>query len=270
MNRSQIPSTKLNRLSVFVSIILLGYGVSVLIPSSLFEITTRVLNLQFSFPVNLYFLSNLLITLLTVSGMIWFLQSHPNLNRVRLVPHSILPSVTSFILSVALHSVRISPTWLFIFFLGGIILLLVILAEYVVIDTTDVWYPLASVGLMSLSYLLYLILLVAISFSDQRLFTNILIVLPISFLLALRTIQLRSGKWETAWAVGVGFITTQFSVVFHYWPLTPIQYGLFIAGILFSLVEFSLNILDDNPLKRAVVEPIIGLLIFFLIGITIG
>jgi hypothetical protein len=269
MNTENDPSTKLNRLSVFVSIILIALGISVLIPSSLFEITTRVFSLQFSFPVNLYFFSNILITLLTATGMMWFLQSHPNLSRGTLIQHSITPSITSFILSIVLHSMKIGPSWWFIFLMGGAVLLLVIIAEYVVIEPTDVWFPFSIVGLMSLSYLLFLIFLSAISFSDQRLFTVALIVFPISFLVTLRSIQLRTSKWETGWAIGISFVTTQFALVFHYWPITPVQYGVFITGILFSLVEFSQNILEKNPLKRAVIEPAVGFLLFVLIGILL-
>lgn len=261
-------NAKINRLSVVVAIILTAFGVSVLVPARIFDLNISVLKVLISFPIDLNFLSNLLTGLLAATGMVWFLQLHPGITgNNTLLQHALLPSVTAYILNISLHAITISVSWWVIFFIGGMILFLIILAEYTVIDPLDIWYPVASAGLLSLTYALFLILLSVIAFSGARLFVLIVSVFPVASLLSFRALHLRTGIWASGWAVGIGFITTQFALVLHYWPLTPVQYGLFLTGVIFSLLEFAQNTIEGETGWRAFREPLFGLVIFLLIGL---
>lgn len=258
---------RINRLSIIVALILFGFGVSVLLPTNVYALTARIFGMKFSFPLNFNFISNLMVALLTATGMMWFLQLHPNTGRTFALQPTIIPAITAFILNMALQSIKVGAGWWYIFFLGGGILSLVILAEYIVVESTDVWFPLASAGLMSLTYILFLILLSAISLSEPRLMTVGFIIFPVATLLALRSIQLRTTEWELKWAVGVGFITTQFALALHYFPFSPLQYGVLVTAIIFVMTEVSQNLVDQTPIRRAIIEPLIGLAFFIMIGI---
>lgn len=261
---------KINRLSVIVAVILIAFGVSVLIPATVFQLNIQIFSIAYSFPINLVFISNLLTALLAATGMVWFLQLHPNLGAdSTLLQHALTPGVTAFILNTTLHSVQVGASWWALFFFGGVVLFFVIMAEYSVIDPMDIWYAAATIGLLSLTYLLFLILLLSLSHTGQRLFVLVLTILPISVFVGLRAFQLRFGKWMVYWGVGVGILTTQIAVAFHYWPLNPVQYSLLITGVLFSAIELSQNLIDGIDIRKAMIGPAIGLLFFVFVGVLL-
>jgi hypothetical protein len=77
-------------------------------------------------------------------------------------------------------------------------------------------------------------------------------------LASLRILHLRlSGNWEYAWAVGIGLICIQLATGFYYWPLSPIQFGLLLIGPLYGLVSLAINLGENIPARRAVLEPAI-------------
>ncbi|MGD8406692.1 MAG: hypothetical protein PVJ21_23750, partial [Anaerolineales bacterium] len=45
----------------------------------------------------------------------------------------------------------------------------------------------------------------------------------------------------------------------HYWPLSPVQFGLALLGPLYALSTLTGSLLEGVPLRRAVVEPLIAI-----------
>jgi hypothetical protein len=114
-------------------------------------------------------------------------------------------------------------------------------------------------GLTAISYILFFILAVALRYSEARLY----ILLPALFfaasLASLRTLHLRfSGRWEYAWSVGIGFVCVQIAAGLHYWPLSPIQFGLMLVGPLYGLTNLAVNLGEDQPARRAAIEPAVA------------
>ncbi|HXQ38581.1 MAG TPA: hypothetical protein VN843_31560, partial [Anaerolineales bacterium] len=64
-----------------------------------------------------------------------------------------------------------------------------------------------------------------------------------------------SGIWEYAWAIGIAFACVQIAAGLHYWPLSPIQFGLMLIGPLYGLTNFAINIGESLPARRAALEP---------------
>ena len=262
--------SKINRMSVIVAIILIAFGVSILVPPRVLELDISLFQTLVTFPIDLNFISNLLTALLAATGMAWFLQLHPGvIGSSTIFQHALVPATTAFILNVALRSVSNNVSWWLIFIIGGTILFLVILAEYSVIDPLDVWQPFASAGLLSLSYILFLILLSAIAFSEQRLFVIAITVFPVATLLSYRSLQLKTGSWAFQWSVGIGYITTFMAVVLHYWPLSATQYALTLMGLIFALTEYSQNMIEGEKLTHAVRSPLVILAVFIIISFLI-
>jgi hypothetical protein len=111
-----------------------------------------------------------------------------------------------------------------------------------------------------LAFVMFLILAVALRAAEARLF----LLVPALFLgggfVALRTLHLRlNERWEFAWAVGIGIVGMQMGAALHYWPLTPVRFGLVLLGPLYALTALAVGLVEGNPFRRAVVEPAVML-----------
>jgi hypothetical protein len=86
-------------------------------------------------------------------------------------------------------------------------------------------------------------------------------------LVSLRTLHLRvSQKWEYSWSLGIALVCTQIAAGLHYWPVSPVQFGLALLGPLYALSTLTGNLLEGIPLRRAMIEPLIVLALAW--GIT--
>jgi len=258
-----------NRLSVLIAAILLAYALAHLIETPGYVFNFNLLGITISLPLNLNIVATLVASGLTAAGMDWLLRGHPHFEEENTFQHWILPALSAFVLGVPLYNLPFGPAWGLSFGLGGILLVLIFLAEYIALDTSDVRYPAASAGLVALSYTLFLILVATLSFSVARLFLVVVIVFPASGLVVLRALHLSTGKWEFAWAIGIGLILTQCAAALHYWPLEPIQYGLAMLGPLYSLTELAQNLYEDISLRRAGVETAVSLAVFWIAAVFI-
>ena len=258
-----------NRLSVLIATILLAYAMAHLIETQRNTLNFNILGLVFSLPVNLNVAATLIASGLTAAGMDWLLRGHPHFNSGNTIQHWILPSLTAFVLGVPLYNLPFGPAWWLSFGLGGVLLLLVFLAEYIALDSSDVRQPAASAGLVALSYTLFLILMTTMSFSMSRLLPIAVAVFPASGLVVLRALHLRTGKWEFAWSAGVALILTEFAAALNYWPLKPLQYGLALLGPLYALTELAQNMAEDVAPRQAGVVAGIGLAVFWAAAILV-
>jgi hypothetical protein len=178
--------------------------------------------------------------------------------------------LTVLILGITLNTLPGGVTWWLGFGLGAVLLVLVFLSEFVVVDPADVRYPLATAALTALAFTMFLILCVGLRAAAARLFLLIPALFLGGGLVALRTLHLRlNERWEVAWAVGIALIGMQLGAALHYWPLTPVRFGLILLGPLYALTTLAVSVVEGNPFRRAVVEPAVmltllwGLAIFF-------
>ena len=129
-------------------------------------------------------------------------------------------------------------------------------------------YPLATIVLTALAFVIFLILAVALKAADARLVLAAPALFLSSSLASLRTLHLRLNKsWEFAWAIGVGVVATQLGAALHYLPLTPVRYGLALLGPVYALTVLSVSLIEKISFRRAVVEPVVMLALFW--GLTI-
>ncbi len=137
-----LPDT--NQLSILAATIMLAYALTpfVRIPE-----TNLVLRLPFA--VFVYQLSfntivSVLTALLAAVGADWLLRSHPHREGANLWLHVLLPALTAWAIGVPLSSLAIGPQWWAVFAMGGVLLVLVFIAEYIVVDfqiRATVWQP---------------------------------------------------------------------------------------------------------------------------------
>ena len=262
-----MPDT--NRLSVLTAAILLAYALAHLIETPHNALNFSVLGIVISIPLNLNMAATLIASGLTAAGMDWLLRGHPHLEQESTFQHWILPALTAFILGIPLYNLPVGPAWWLVFGLGGALLLLVFLAEYIALDSSDVRYPAASAGLVALSYTLFLILMTSLSYSEARLLVVVSLAFPAAGMVALRALRLRTGQWKFAWAIGIGLILTQLAAALHYLPLGPVQVGLALLGPLYALTELAQNLDEETSLRRASIEAALGLAVFWAAAVLV-
>jgi len=200
---------------------------------------------------------NLLTAGLTATGMDWLLRGHPSLKGRVTFQWWLLPTLAAFVISAALPILPTGTAWWIGFAISGVFIFFVFLAEYIVVDADAPYYAVSIAGLTAISYTLFFILSVALRSSGARLFLLIPGLFIAASLASLRILYLRlSSRWEFAWAIGIGLVCIQVAAGLHYWPLSPIKFGLMLIGPLYGLVNLSINLGERIPARRALFQPV--------------
>jgi hypothetical protein len=247
-----------NRLGLVTSTVLLALALMRIIPAPGFNFELQLPGFLLSFPFSTNTIMGLLTACLTATGMDWLLRGHPSLNSRATFQWWFLPTLTTFVISLPLSVLPEGRPWWIGFLLSSLFLFFVFLAEYIAVDPAAPYYSASMVGLTAVSYTLFFVLAVALRTSQIRLFLIIPALFLAALLASLRILHLHlSGRWEFAWALGIALICIQLAAGLHYWPLTPIQFGLLLVGPLYGLVNLATNLGESVPSQRAVIEPII-------------
>ncbi|MBE0670242.1 MAG: hypothetical protein IH588_06625 [Anaerolineales bacterium] len=255
-NRSYLPSA--DRIGVLVASVLLAFALTRIIQAPSFTITLELPGFYFALPLTLGTFITILAAALTAAGMDWLTRFHPALGKKTNIEHLMLPTITTFVVGAPLSLLPNGTAWWTGFAFGALLLVIVFLAEYITIDPSAPSYAPARAGLTALSYALFLILATSLRFSGARMFVLTPAVFLVAALISLRILHLDgTDRWDFPWAIGIGIICAQIGAGLHYWPLTPIQFGLALTGPLYALTLLSVSIAEDIPLRRAAVGPII-------------
>ena len=258
------------RLSMLTASILLAFALTRLVSAPPYDLTIPLIGMSVTLSLNLNTLIVLLAAGLTAAGMGWLLQTHPSLEKGETREHWLLPTLTVLVSGVALYTLPPTNIWWLGFGLEAAILLVVFYAEFVAVDPDDSRYPFATAILTVLAFVIFLILAVALKASNVRLF----LLAPALFLggglVGLRTLHLRlNERWEPIWAAGIALVTLQLGAAFYYMPLTPVRFGLGLLGPVYALTSLAVSLADGHPLRQAILEPAVmlillsGLMIWF-------
>lgn len=254
-----------DRVGVLTATVLLAFALTHLIQAPEFNLEIQLPGFFLLIPLNLYTAMSVLTAGLTATGMDWLLHSHPSLNGRPTYQWWLLPTLTTFVIGVPLSILPGGVAWGVGFAVAGTFLFFVFVAEYIVVDPGAPYYTIAMAGLTAVSYTLFFLLAVALRYTSARLYILAPALFLAAFLASLRILHLRlSGRWEYAWSAGIAFVCVQITSGLHYWPLSPIQFGLLLIGSLYGLTNLAINLAEDQPARRAVLEPAI------IIGICWG
>ncbi|MBI5962969.1 MAG: hypothetical protein HY863_05800 [Chloroflexi bacterium] len=253
-NRSYLPSA--DRVGVLIASVLLAFALTRLIQSPHFTLTISLPGFYFAFPVTIGSAMSILTAALSATGMSWLTRGHPALGQKPNIEHIMLPTLTTFVLGAPLNLLPNGLTWWAGFSFAAILLIIVFLAEYITIDPSAPSYGFARAGLTALGYALFLILATSLRFSGARMFLLVPAVFIAAALISLRILHLDgTDRWDFPWAIGIGIVCAQVGAGLHYWPLTPIQFGLALTGPLYALTLLSNSIAEEIPLRRAALGP---------------
>lgn len=146
--------------------------------------------------------------------------------------------------------------------------MLVLVAEYISVDPEDERYPIASAALIAVSYALFLILTISLESAGLRLYLILPALLLAVILVSLRTLHLRVvGRWLYLPTMVITVILAGIISALHYWPLSPITFGLLVLGPAYSLTSLIAALSEDQSLKKAFIEP--GLMLAAVWGTAI-
>lgn len=259
-----------DRLSIIAATMLLAYALARFINLPLSSLSFQLPGLFIALQINLRTVVSLLVASLAASGAAWLIQEHPASGPHFHLEHYLIPMLTAWVIGVPLYQLPLGFLWWAGFILGGAILTLVLVAEYIVVDSEDVRQPLASAGLTVVSFTLFLILTVSLRYANTRLFFILPALTLAAGLISLRTLHLRlHGRWALLQTGLVMLLVGQLIAALHYWPISPIGYALALVGSTYSLTNLFGNMAEGRSLRQAWIEPSVILAIFWASALII-
>lgn len=260
-----------NRLSIVSATIFIAYAATpfVVVPGR--EISLQLPGFLFEFQLNFTTIVSVIVAILAAAGADWLIQSHPHLEGKSRLPHWLIPALTAWAIGIPLSTLEISPQWWVVFALGGLLFVLVLIAEYIVVDANDIRYAPASVGLTGVAFALYLVLTISLRAAGVRLYLLLLALIPTVFLLSTRALFLRcGGRWNAPWAFGIALVVGQAAIGLHYWPLTPLPFGLFLVGLAIGLNSLAANIEEGKVFRKVWQEPVVLTGLIWSLALLLG
>ena len=264
-----LPSS--DRLSLVAAMILLAYalGRSIQLPG--LDLATQLPGFFLAVQVNVQTVVAFIVAGLTAAGTDWLLREHPALQRGSTAEHWLLPALTAWAIGLPLFQIPLSPLWWAGFALGGGLILLVLIAEYIAVDATDARQAPAAAILTAVSFALYLVLVAGLRFANLRLFLLLPALALAGGLVSLRTLRLRLPDHRFYLEAGlVALISVQIAAALHYWSLTPVAFGMALLGPAYALTNLLGNLAQGEPLRQAIVEPAIVLAFIWGLAVILG
>ena len=267
-SHSSLPDA--NRIGILTAAVLLAFALTRILPAN--EIVLRLAIGEFflTYPVSLTTAMTVVAAGLAATGMDWLLRGHPALASRRTVEHWLLPTLTTLVVGAPLSLLPDGSSWWVAFAIAGVALVMVFMAEYVAVNPLAPSY-LAAMGLLiALSFAVYLILLTTLRASSPRLVLSVPAIFIASGLVSLRALHLRLQRWEFFWALGIAVISAQLASALHYWPMSPLRFGLALVGPLYALTALAGSLGESTPMRRAGVEPIVALALAWGAAVFLG
>lgn len=250
---SNIPP--LSSLSVFTATILLAYVLARGVTLPGWQGNWMVMGITIGLTINFDTLVAALVAGLTATGTHALMQTHPNWQAgAPTVQHWLLPTLTAWALGAVLRTLP-GLWWWSGFGVGGVLLLLTLLAEYASVSPEDSRYLPASAGLVALAFGLYLALAVALQAANTRLYLVLPALMGAALLVALRVYHLRlEGVWHILPALVTALVSTELAAGLHYFPLSPVRYGLVLTAFFYALATLIGGLLQQRRLRSILLE----------------
>lgn len=254
-----------DRLSIIAATILLAYA-----STNFLDLPERTLGVQLpslylALEVNVRTVVGLLVVGLTATGADWILRDHPELRDKSTFQHWLLPALTAWVIGLPLYNLSVSAQRLVGVAVGGALLMLVLVAEYIAVDVDDVRYQLAVGGLTAVSFALFLVLAIALRSAGVRLLLTLPALTFAGWLVILRTLNMRlQGQWALPQSIVLTLIITQLIAALYYLPISPTTYGLALLGPAYALTSLTGNLSDGESLLNAIIGPAIVLIVVWV------
>lgn len=244
------------KLSILAALILLAYALARFINVPVNEVEIQLPGVMINFQLNVRTIVAFLVAGITAAGSDWLLRLHPRIEGQRTIEHWILPGVTAWVIGLPIFQLPAGLSWWLWFIIGGSLLILVMVAEYITIDPEDIRQPIATSGLTAVAYALFLVLAITVKDAGARLFMLLSAFVLAIGAISLRTLHLRlHGRWAFLYSLVIVIIVAQITSAIYYLPISAVSFGLILMGLAYGLTGVIANLVNGLPLKRAVLEP---------------
>lgn len=251
--------------------------------SAVIAVITLVLGMTFLLPIthnpaesNAFVyaerLMPLLVAILAYLGTVWVFAENSGASsktpQSQLLIHLILPTLSVYILTLALIQMERNATWWWVYLAGILLYAFVVLAEYQDLNPGQSRPNFAGILLIALSHALFFILAVVLKLGLLRL---VLVIPGIFFgalFISLRMIKLRTNQLKLGWIVILGLIVTQLAGALYYFFITPVQYALILTALLYSLISLTSGYIEKRRGRSLFLEPVLMIAIVLLIFIV--
>ncbi|MDD2522198.1 MAG: hypothetical protein PHW11_05205 [Anaerolineaceae bacterium] len=263
----------LNRFSILLAFLALGFALIYLLPTDVGAEAIEILGIQFEF--SFFNLIPILLALLGAVGAIWVFATHPKwrnerLTFLRLLPHLMLPFIAIMILSIVLRQSARSLIWWVVFLTGYSIVALLLRAEYVLIEDSGINSLGYSILVISAAFGLYLLLTIALKNSNVRMIAQFLLIFLAGLFVSFRLLSLQGGGKDSLLnSLLASIMVTQLAVALHYIFVPPIQYGLLLTGLLYSLSSWMSQYKSDKKWQQYTEPIVMSLVTLVLIVISL-
>ena len=253
-----LPDT--NRLSVLAATVLLAYAVTPFIQLPARAIQVQLPGIFLSFSLTFSTLTSVIAAALAGFGSDWLLRQHPRYDETRAARHWLLPALTALVIGVPLNNLHAGVEWWVVFSFGGLLLVGVCAGEYIAADPQDPRYAPVSALLSAVSFALFLVLAVGLRGAGLRMYLIVPALVGALFLTVLRTLYLRLGeRWVWTWPLVIALVMGQMAAGLHYWPLSPLQFGLILLGPAYSLTSLAVSWEEGGSFAGQWIEPVLML-----------
>lgn len=229
----------------------------------LFPIASRmwqvsVLGLWITFSIGASGLVAAFIALFVLSGLEWILQDHPGYAEHRhLSLHAILPTLAAWTLEMALLYTPATVVWWVVLLTGSLLLVAVLVAEYVAVDTRSPGYWLAQAGLGTLGFVLFFLLSLYVRLAQWRLLWALALLAPVAAVLTLRLFYLYTfGRWCWVEVAVISLLITHTLMVLYVYPLSPLGFAFAITAVLYVLHSLLRSLQEGHNWQEALREPL--------------
>jgi hypothetical protein len=254
LEHSHLPEA--NRLSVLAAAILLAYALARFVDIPVRQLAMQLPGVYLEIQIDIQTVIALIVAGLTATGADWLLRTHPGMQSQSILEHWFLPALTAWVIGLPLFQLPLGLQWWAGFGLGGILLMLVLVAEYITIDPDDIRQPAAAAGLIALSFALFLTMAVSLRFGSARLFLILPAILVAAGMVSLRSLNLRlHGRWAFLQASLVALICAQLAAALHYLPISPVSFGLALIAPAYAITSLTASLIEGEPIRKAVGEP---------------
>lgn len=258
--RQNLPNIDL--LSILAAMIVLAYTLDRFIELPVLDISKQLPGLYIGFTININTITYLLVACMTAAGVNWLMREHPRMQTKLALQHTILPALTALVIGIPLSRIPFGIGWWVGLIFGAFILILVIIAEYISVDSGDIRFSFANAALSAVSFALFLVLAGALRAAGVRLLFIIPALILAIFMVSLRVTNLRlHGMWTVYESGIIALLIGQIAAGFYYWPLAPITFGLALLGPSYALISLFCNLIEHKPVRQVIYEPVISILI---------
>jgi Protein of unknown function (DUF5656) len=263
------------RASVVATLIVLGLILATFLQFPTWTYDLKVLGSPLTISITQTALIAALLVGITCAGTDAIVRSHPTAQRTE-VRYSFvtwtLPALTVLLSTVLLPQAPTHFYQLAGYILTGLILILVISAEYYTVDPTDSRYLIARLSLNGWAYLLALILFILIYSAKARSLISATVVALVSTLLALEFLRSAGrGFSRTAlYAAIAGLCTGEIVWAMNYWRISGVTGGLILLLGFYVATGLANQQLQGRLGRRVLVEyaavALVGLAVLLRFG----